>query len=473
MLETYPWLSILPPLLAIGIALLFRQVYVALVLGIWSGTTILADGNAIVALADVITACVDVFKDSGNTQVIMFSAFIGGLLAFIQRSGGVDGFIRYVSEKKYVADRRKAQLFTVGIGAVIPIESSISILITGTVARPIFDKIKISREKLAYLCDSTSAPICTLIPINAWGAYIAGLLTQQHIEQPFKYYLAAIPFNFYAFITLGLVLYLVGSGRDFFSMKRAEDRAQKTGKVLRDGASPLVSTEVLTMPVKEGVVPSASNMLIPIATMIVMMIVSLFITGNGDISNGSGPTSVLWAVSSALLVGALKYRFQGIMDGNEIINLFFKGVGGLIPIAILMMFAFAIGTLCRNLHTGEFVADVASRFISPKFLPIILFITTGFIAFSTGTSWGTWAIMFPIGMGIAQGFQIDIVPIIGSLVSGGVFGDHCSPISDSTLIASMASASDHIDHVNTQIPYALISGGIAAVLFLIAGIVVY
>ena len=161
------------------------------------------------------------------------------------------------------------------------------------------------------------------------------------------------------------------------------------------------------------------------------------------------------------------------MYGNEIINLFFKGVSGLIPIAILMMFAFAIGTLCRDLHTGEFVADVASRFISQKFLPVILFITTGFIAFSTGTSWGTWAIMFPIGMGIAQGFQVDIVPIIGSLVSGGIFGDHCSPISDTTLLSSMASASDHIDHVNTQLPYALISGGIAAVLFLLAGVMVY
>ncbi len=473
MIETYPWLSIVPPLLAIAIALMTRQVYFALIFGIWSGTTILAEGNVLRGIADVLTACVDVFKDSSNTEVIMFSAFIGALLAFSQRSGGVEGFVRYVSKKGFLSDRRKAQLFAVGVGTAIPIESNISVLITGTVARPIFDRLKISREKLAYLCDSTSAPICTLIPINAWGAYVAGLLNQQHIQHSFQTYLSAIPYNFYSLLAFGIVVHTAITGRDYFTMKHAEDRALKYGKVLRDGATPLVSTEVLSLPVKEGIQPSASNMVIPVLTMIIMMIVSLIITGGGDITRGSGSTSVLWAVSAAIMVAAVKYRLQNIMNSNELVQLFIKGVGGLMPIALLMMFAFAIGNLCRDLHTGEYVANTAMNIISPQFLPVILFITTGFIAFSTGTSWGTWAIMFPIGIGIAQGFQIDIVPVTGALISGGVFGDHCSPISDTTLISSMASASDHMDHVNTQLPYALIAGVIAALLFLIAGVLVY
>ncbi len=473
MIETYPWLSVVPPLLAIAIALVTRQVYFALIFGIWSGTTILAEGNVLRGIADVLTACVDVFKDSSNTEVIMFSAFIGALLAFLQRSGGVEGFVRYVSKKGFLSDRRKAQLFAVGVGTAIPIESNISVLITGTVARPIFDRLKISREKLAYLCDSTSAPICTLIPINAWGAYVAGLLTQQQIQHSFQSYISAIPYNFYSLLAFGIVVYTATMGKDYFIMKHAENRALKYGKVLRDGATPLVSTEVLSLPVKEGIQPSASNMVIPVLTMVIMMIVSLIITGEGDITQGSGSTSVLWAVSAAIMVAAVKYRLQNIMNSHELVQLFFKGVGGLIPLALLMMFAFAIGDLCRDLNTGEYAAGVAIKFISPQFLPVILFVITGFIAFSTGTSWGTWAIMFPIGIGITNGFQIDVVPVIGALISGGVFGDHCSPISDTTLISSMASASDHMDHVNTQLPYALIAGSFAALLFLITGILVY
>lgn len=473
MIEFYPLLSIIPPLIAIGIAIIFRQVYVALMIGIWSGTTILANGNILNGLADAIDACVNVFKNEGNTKVILFSAFIGAIIAFTQRSGGVQGFINFVSNRKLVTNRRRAQLMTVAIGAAIPIESSINVLITGTVSRPIYDRLKISREKLAYLCDSISAPICSMIPINAWGAYVAGLLLQQNIDAPYKVYLLSIPLNFYALFAVALALFLVISKRDFFTMKRAEKRAAEEGKVLRDGATPLISTEVIAIPTKEGVTPKALNMIIPVATMIVMMIVSMLITGGGHLTEGDGATSVLWAVMTAIFVGGIKYWTAKIMDFNELVQLFFKGVGGLIPIAVLMMFAFAIGQLCRDLGTGKFVAGVVSDIIPPEMLPVLLFITTGFIAFSTGTSWGTWAIMFPIGMGIAQTLNISIYPFVGAIMSGGVFGDHCSPISDTTIVSSMASASDHMDHVNTQLPYALTAGTLAAILFIIVGIIFY
>ncbi len=473
MLESYPWLSVVPPVMAIAIAIKFRQVYIALFFGIWTGSVILLDGNVLKGLVDAIDRCVFVFKDESNTKVILFSAFIGAVIAFIQRSGGVQGFIEFVSRRNLISTRRRAQFLAVAIGASMPIESSISVLITGTVSRPIFDRLKISREKLAYICDSISAPICSMIPINAWGAYIATLLANQSVNDPYKMYLYAIPMNFYSIIALTLVLVLVATKKDFFTMKKAEKRASEEGKVLRDGATPLISSDITEMQPIEGIPLKASNMVLPIVTMIVMMIVSMLITGNGHLTEGSGSTSVLWAVISAIVVTGVKYRFSKIMTFNEIVDLFFKGVGGLIPIAVLMMFAFAIGQLCRDLNTGVYVAGVTSNLFSPKLFPVILFITTGFIAFSTGTSWGTWAIMFPIGIGIAQTLDISILPIIGSIVGGGVFGDHCSPISDTTLVASMASASDHMDHVNTQLPYSLFAGTLSAILFLITGMLVY
>jgi len=342
--------------------------------------------------------------------------------------------------------------------------------VTGTVVRPIFDGLKISREKLAYICDSTSAPICALIPVNAWGAYMAGLLARQGVEKPLLVYFKAIPFNYYAWAAILLVLFLTLSRKDFFSMKRAEQRAREKGQVLRPGSIPLVSHEVTNLEPKQGVRPRASNMVIPLAVMIVMMVAGLLITGRGDLANGSGSTAVLWAVLAALAAGGLLYWARGVMGPGELTGLFFKGVGGLVPIATLMMLAFALGQLCRDLNTGLYVAELVKNMLVPSLVPVVLFVTTGFIAFATGTSWGTWAVMVPIGLPLALQMGINPVLAVAAITSGGVFGDHCSPISDTTLVSSMASASDHMDHVNTQLPYALTAGLVAAVFFLLAGV---
>ncbi len=473
MLESYPWLSLLPPLIAIGIAISFRQVYLALIVGIWSGTTILQNGNVVRGLGDAIALCVDVFGDRGNTEIILFSALLGAVVAFVQRSGGMHGFVELVSRNNLVSNRRRAQLLTVALGSSMPVESNITVLLTGAVARPVFDKLKICREKLAYLCDSTAAPVCCLIPINAWGVYVAAILMNQGVDQPFKVYISSLPLNFYPIFALLLVLFLVVTQKDFFSMARAEKRAREEGKVLRDGAVPMISDDVIEIEPVQGVPHRASNMLVPVITMMVVMVASMFITGGGDITAGSGSTAVLWAVIAAIVVAGIKYRLSGILTLPELVKYFFKGVGGLIPIAVLMVFAFAIGQLCKDLDTGIYVAGIAQELMTPKLLPLVLFLATGFIAFSTGTSWGAWAIMFPIGIGIVHAMNISILPIVASILSGGVFGDHISPISDTTIVASMGSASDHMDHVNTQLPYALIAASISAVSFVILGVFVY
>jgi len=468
-METYGWLSILPPLLAIFLAIKTKHVYISLVLGIWLGWTIIHSWNPVSGLIHTLDALVAVFKDEDNTRVVLFSAMIGAIITFTQYSGGMKGFINWIVGKGVVKTRKSAGLLAWFLGFIIFIESSICVLVSGAVTRPIFDKLKISREKLSYILDSTSAPKCILIPLNAWGAFVIGLLISQGVENPVRVLISSMPFNFYAIFALLIVLIVVVTEKDFGPMKKAEHRVRAENKLLRDGAEPLISTEVVTMEAKEGIPPRALNMILPVVTMVVMMPVVLLITGKGNLMEGSGSASVLWAVIAGLVVGAVAYRAQGIMKVKEITDIFMKGVGGLIPLASLMILAFAIGDICDALGTGPFVAQAAKSTLNPGIIPTVIFLVSCFIAFSTGTSWGTFAIMIPIAVPMINIIGLHPGLIIAAVLGGGVFGDHCSPISDTTIIASMASATDHIDHVRTQLPYALTAAGFSLLLFIIFG----
>ena len=471
MMDTYGWLSILPPVLAIFLAIKTKHVYISLIFGIWLGWTIIHSWNPLSGLTQAINALISVFKDEDNTRVILFSAMIGAIITFTQYSGGMKGFVNWVVGKGLVRTRKRAGLLVWFLGIVIFIESSIGVLISGAIARPIFDRLKISREKLSYILDSTSAPKCILLPLNAWGALIIGLLAKQGVENPVRYLVASIPFNFYAILALLLVLIVVLTEKNIGPMKKAEHRVRVENKLLRDGAEPLMSTEVVSMEAKEGVPLRAVNMILPVATMVIMMPIVLLITGEGNLMKGSGSVSVLWAVIAGLFVGAVAYRAQGLMKMREITDIFMKGVGGLIPVASLMILAFAIGDTCDTLGTGPFVANAIKSTLAPGIIPAVVFLVSCFIAFSTGTSWGTFAIMIPIAVPMIQIIGLHPGLVIAAVLSGGVFGDHCSPISDTTIISSMASAADHIDHVRTQLPYALAAAAAAFLLFLIFGFV--
>ena len=470
-MEHPSWPSLLPPLVAILIALWTKQVYPSLFAGIWLGWTVLDAGNPIAGLRDAIQACIDVFKDEGNTKVIAFSAAVGALIALTQRSGGVAGFIDWITQRGHVRSARGAQLLAAALGFGIFVESNITCLVTGAIARPLFDRFKLSREKLAYICDSTSAPICMLIPMNGWGAYVIALLASQSVANPVSVLVTAIPLNFYSLMAAGYVVYIAASGKDWGPMARAEKRAHETGQVIREGATPLVSTEVLNLSPKPGLAPRVRNMLIPLGAMVTMMPVGLWITGDGNLMAGSGATAVLWAVLSAIVVAGSMYLWQGLFTFAELTELFFKGVGGLMPLALLMMFAFALGATCLELGTGLYAAGVAEGILSPVVVPTALFLLSGFIAFSTGTSWGTFAIMLPIAVPLAGVLGVHLPLSVAAVLSGGVFGDHCSPISDTTIISSMAAGSDHIDHVRTQLPYALMVAVPSSLMFLLLGAV--
>jgi len=493
-MDNYGFWSIIPPLVAIILAIKTRQVFISLLFGIWMGWVILSNFNFLSGTLNTIEAMVDVFKDPGNTRTIMFSSLVGALIAFIQRSGGVEGFIHYINnflekieKKRNTSPRKTVQIMAWLTGMAIFVESSINVLTVGAIYRPIFDRLKIPREKLAYIADSISAPTCILIPLNAWGAYIMGLLLAQGISNPLGTMIKAYPLNFYPIFAMIAVAIVIFTQKDIGPMKKAEKRALQEGKVIRDGATPMISSDVISMEKAEGTVARARNMIIPIATMVGMMPIGLIYSGWSQVENiqsypfwqqiflalgkGSGSTAVLWAVLMSIVVGAILYRSQNIFKLPEIISLIFKGVGGLIPLALLMMLAFAIGKVCRDLGTGVYIAEITKAWLSPKLVPVIVYLVASFIAFSTGTSWGTFAIMIPIGLQMAQIMDANIYLTIAAALGGGVFGDHSSPISDTTIISSMASASDHIDHVKTQLPYALIAGFAAALVYLIVGLV--
>lgn len=489
-MDNYGFLSILPPIIAIVLALRTKQVYIALLFGIWFSWIILNDWNFLTGSIATIEAMVNVFKSEGNTRTIMFSALVGALLLFIQYSRGVEGFvnkinilINYFEKKQSGYSRVIVQILALITGIFLFVETSISSLTVGTLYRPIFDKLKIPREKLAYIADTSSAPSSIIIPFNAWGAFIMGLLLTQGIDNPFSVLLSSIKYNFYPFIAIIMVFVVILTKRDVGPMLKAEKRTKETGKLLNDNAKPMISETITSYKPKEGIQAKAYNMIIPLLTMVLMMPINLAYTGWGEVENftsftnhlslaigkGSGSSSVLYAVLTSIFVAMILYRAQGIMKTKEMIDLALKGISELMPLALLMLLAFAISDACNQLGTGQFVADWSKDWLSPEFLPAIIFVISAFIAFSTGTSWGTFAIMLAIAIPMANIHEVNITLVIAATLGGGVFGDHCSPISDTTIISSMASASDHIDHVKTQLPYALIGGVISIIFYLILG----
>ena len=486
----YGFLSVIPPIVAIILALRTKQVYIALIFGIWFSWLIIKGWNPLDGTLAMIEGMVNVFKSEGNTRTIMFSALVGALLIFIQFSRGVEGFINILNKqivkfenKKEGYSRVMVQVLATITGMLLFVETSISSLTVGTLYRPVFDKLKIPREKLAYIADSSSAPSSILIPFNAWGAFIMGLLLTQGIEKPFSVMISSIKYNFYPLLAIGILFFIILSKKDFGLMKKAEKRTKETGLLMNEGSKPMVSDAVTSYPPKEGIPARAYNMIVPLLVMVLMMPINLIYTGwssvktstsffdhaSQAIGNGSGSSSVLYAVIASILVAIVMYFIQGILKPKEAVDLTLKGISELMPLALLMLLAFAIGDACKELETGVYVANATKEWLSPELLPAVVFIISSFIAFSTGTSWGTFAIMMAISIPMANIHGADITIVVAATLGGGIFGDHCSPISDTSIISSMASASDHIDHVKTQLPYALVGGIITTLAYLAIG----
>ncbi|RLA68754.1 MAG: sodium:proton antiporter [Epsilonproteobacteria bacterium] len=453
----YGILSLAIPLLTIILAIITKDVVISLFGGVFVGQLVLNGyhpGSAFFATFDGIIA---LFSEGWITKTLIFILLVGSIIRILEDSGAIGRFVTYLSAKStHIDSPRGAMLLAYFIGVVIFIESSITSLVAGTVAKPLCDKNGVSREKLAYICDSTSAPICSLIPLNGWGALLLGLILtaieSNVIEgDALSLLLASIPFNFYAIFTLIIVLLVIFFDWDIGPMRLTKAVEYSKEAQRHQGHS------------------SLWQMLLPIIIMVLSVPLILYITGKGDILKGSGSTSVYYAVIITLFSLYLYYIPTKIMKHKAYFNSLYRGMGEMIPIVIIMILALLIGKVIDDLGTAAYLANILEGNFPIILLPLLIFLISAITAFSTGTSWGTFSIMMPIALALGALMHLNIPLVIAAVISGGIFGDHASPISDTTVISSMAADCDHIEHVRTQIPYALIGGLLAAVAFLIAG----
>ena len=454
----YGIISIVIPLLTIFLAIITKDVIVSLIGGIFSGLLVLNGYNPLTAFVALFDGIINLLSEGWIAKTLLFSLMIGAVIKLLSTSGAVNRFVNWLSNKAQKIDSpRGAMLLAYVIGVVIFIESSITSLVAGTVAKPLCDKNGVSREKLAYICDSTSAPICSLIPLNAWGALLLGLIVTAIDGNVIKgdgvsLLVASIPYNFYSIITLVIVLFVIFFKLDIGPMKQAKPQPYNATHLEHEGKA----------------TPWA--MILPLIVMVAAVPTGLYLTGKGDIFKGSGSTSVYYAIIVTLLFMYVYYVSTKMLSHKEYFKGFYEGLGDMIPVMLILMFALFIGKVIGDLGTAKYLAHLLSGNINPIFVPLLIFIVASITAFSTGTSWGTFSIMMPIGLALGASMGLDIPLVIAAVISGGIFGDHASPISDTTIISSMAAGCDHVEHVRTQLPYALLGGVLAGVGFLVAGI---
>lgn len=448
----------MPSLLAIFFALYTKNVILSLFSGVLLGLFILNDFTFLATLENTYELFISLLTTPWILKTLGFAILVGSVMALIEKSGGIEGFVAYIVEQKsFVSSERSSLILSYIIGVVIFIESSITALISGAVGRPLCDKYKVSHAKLAFVCDSTSAPISSLIVLNGWGALLLGLIATQissgMIEgDSVAILIDAVMYNFYAMSALIVTFLSIYFSVDIGAMKDAKYVPSPKSDTIQEASS-------------------MYYMLLPIFSMIAFAFIFLYLTGDGDILKGSGSSSIFYTMIVTLTLMLLYYVPTKNMRLGVWAKTAVSGAKKLFPIALILLFAFAIGKITGELKTGLYLASLASETLSVYLLGGVIFLLSSVIAFSTGTSWGTFSIMIPVAVPMAVAMDADVALCIGAVISGGVFGDHCSPISDTTIISSMAADCEVIEHVQTQLPYALISGVIALVLFIILSIV--
>jgi tetracycline resistance efflux pump len=452
------WISVIPPIVAIIVVLWRKEVIIALLLAIFSAELLQLAFSwyaPLPATLNTVERIVGVFGDADNARLLIFSLMIGALLAYIRMSGGVAALVAIIVNRGVASNGRQAALLTSAVGGVIFVESNLSVLTAGILSRGLFDRFRMSRAKLAYIIDSTSAPVCILILLNAWGAFVLVLLNGYELGATSATVLwGSVAFNFYALVTLLIVFLSAASGRYFGPLARSkvnEPEQEAAGDSIRE--------------------TRARYMIVPLSVMIFGMLAFMYWTGNGDLANGSGSKSVLYATTLATIVAYLQMLLSGQFSHIRLVRIGFDGMGELLPLVAIVLLALALGQSLGDLGTGAYIAKIVGGNLPTFLIPATLFLAGALISFSTGTSWGTFAILIPLGMPLAIALDLPPSLLLGAILGGGVFGDHCSPISDTTAVSAIASGCDLLEHVRTQLPYALVGGAIALLMYVVAGIV--
>jgi Na+/H+ antiporter NhaC len=457
-------LSLLPATTAIVLAFITRNTVFSLAVACLAG--VLAMGSGLLGFPNLLK---EALGTPAFSWILLLELFIGTLIAFFQRTGAVRNFTGWVEARRL--SRVRVQLTAWFMGMFVFFSDYFSPLFVGATMRGLTDRFRISREKLAYIADSTSAPVSVLVPVTGWAVFIAGLLIGmgpvRNAEDAMLAFAYSIPYNFYAWLAVLLVgalcLKLVP---EFGPMRAAERRALEEGKVLRDGAEPLMGEELTDIVPHEHVRTHLFwNFILPVLVVIGIGIGSFVLVKTA---------LTMEAFLAAVVILGIIMRVQGIPFA-DIMRTATAGMKGVMPAIIILAFAYALNDLSKAMGTAAYIVEVTDSWLTPALLPAVTFLIAGTIAFSTGTSWGTFAIMMPIAVPLAFGFSGgELAPVVFATISavagGGVFGDHCSPLSDTSILASTGAASDHIDHIKTQIPYALTAALLALVCYLGIGV---
>lgn len=478
--------SLLPPVTAIILAFATRQVLPSLFASIWLGATMICGFNPVAGFSLMAREyIVGSIADPWNATILTVCITLGGLIGIITKSGGVKAVAEKLAKKS--KSPRGGQFATAILGLLIFFDDYANTLLVGNTMRPVTDRLKISREKLAYICDSTAAPVASIALVSTWATYEMGLIrdvfsTMGTDINVYEAFLKSIPYRFYSIISLFIVFTVILTGRDFGPMYKAERRARTTGKLNADGAVPLLSGDLTEMKIKNGIPLRWYNAFIPLFTVVAVVMIGLYITGyqklaeSGTppspsmfreiIGNASGAVAMLWAVITGSLVAAALTISQKVLTLKDAVDGWISGAKSMMIAAMILILAWGIGHVCKDAGTAAYLVGALESKVQPAYIPIASFGLGCVIAFATGTAYGTSAILMPVAVPLVHGLSGGeagslLFATIGAIFTGAVFGDHCSPISDTTIMSSMASGADHLDHVSTQIPYAMTAAAIA------------
>jgi len=486
---SYGWISILPPLIAIGLALILRQVIPALFAGIWIGAWAIAGFSVLGALEALMTTAdtfiLEAIAEPDHASVVLFTILVGGMVGVISRNGGMMGIVDRIIT--YANTVGRAMAATVAMGLAIFFDDYANTLVVGNTMRPITDRLGISREKLAYLVDSTAAPVATIALVTTWVGYEVGLIRDAIAGIPgldlnaYMVFLNSIAYSFYPLLAITMVFAVVGLGRDFGPMHAAEMRARHDG---RNGPPSSVANrtadEMADVQPAEGVRCRARNAVLPILTMVIGVVAGMFITGEGEtlraiVGSADPYKSLIWGSLFGSLLAIAMSIGQRVLTLGESVEAWFSGARAMLYAIFILVLAWALSGVTDVLGTADYLVSLVGDRLHPGLLPALVFVVAAATAFSTGSSWGTmgillplmvplaWALMAASGMNGAEHLPI-LYATVAAVMGGAVWGDHCSPISDTTILSSMASQCDHIEHVRTQLPYAL-SAGVIAIVF--------
>ena len=473
--------SLLPPVLAIALTLITKNVFLSLFVGIFVGAIMLHDFNLLLAIFETFnTYIIGNIAGTWNATVLTYGALFGGLIATLQKTGGAEALAQAAARK--VGTIKQTQLYTWLFGLVIFFDDYFNALTVGSTMRPVNDRLKVPREKLAYIIDSTAAPVCLLVPVSTWVVFVMGLIGDEYQRldldvSPYLVYLNTIPYNLYSILAFLLVLFIIMSKIEFGPMVKAEHRTATTGELYEPDANPPSSKEITEMAPKEGTTPRIVNLVLPIVILIGLIFPFFLWTGDFPendfvtaVGEADGGISIALSAFIAGVVGIIMGISQGIFNVREAVENYIEGIKGMVNVYLILILAWGIGDIADGLGTGQYVAGIAEAALPYWLIGPSLVITAGIIAFTIGTSYGTFAIGLPIAIPLAAAMNFPIPAAIAAILGGAIFGDHSSPISDTTILSSTGSSCDHVDHVRTQLPYALLAGIVAVIGFILVGL---